>query len=189
MGTDKALLPFGEEKMLERIVRIVRPLVDEVVLLTAKFEPAPPLPYRVVELQDRIEDQGPAAAIAEGFKFVGTWAQLALVVGCDIPLVNAPSIELMFSELGSYDAVVPKIKTLPQPLAAVYRTGCFEEFEISLNSGNPRLLACIERLNIRWIGPDELALVDPNLGLLRNVNTREAYEDALEIARNSRQTP
>ena len=29
MGRDKAALPFGDESLLERILRIVRPRVDE----------------------------------------------------------------------------------------------------------------------------------------------------------------
>jgi len=188
MGTSKAMLPFGDETMLERIVRIVQPHVEEVVLLTAKFEAAPELPFPVVELQDRVEDQGPAASIADGLKFVGNWADLALVVACDMPLVTPKSIEYLFSEIGQLDAVIPRVKTLPQPLAAVYRTTCFEAFENTLASGNRRLLSCIEGLSTRWIGPEELGLIDPHLGLLRNVNTPEAYQDALEIAGISNQT-
>ncbi|QDU73504.1 putative molybdenum cofactor guanylyltransferase [Bremerella volcania] len=182
MGQSKPHLPFGNETMLERVIRIVSPLVEEVVLLTGKSQELPLLPFDYVELPDRVEQQGPAAAIYEGLKYVTGWSEAAIVLGCDLPLVTQASIEYLFEQLSSYDAVIPLHEGMPQPLAAVYANSARETFENILFSGNQRLLSCIEPLNIHWIDPRELAGVDPNLGLLRNVNTPDAYREALQIA-------
>ena len=99
MGQAKAVLPFGDETILQRIVRIVSPLVDEVVFLTAKTQEPPRVPYPVVELPDRVEGQGPAAALADGMKYVAPWAEAAVVLGCDMPLITADSLEYLFAQL------------------------------------------------------------------------------------------
>jgi molybdopterin-guanine dinucleotide biosynthesis protein A len=54
MGQPKAWLPFGDEVMLQRIVRIVRAVVDPVVVVAAPGQDVPELPDVQV-----IRDQGP----------------------------------------------------------------------------------------------------------------------------------
>ncbi|MFN3152992.1 molybdenum cofactor guanylyltransferase [Bremerella sp.] len=182
MGQSKPHLPFGNETMLERVVRIVTPAVEEVILLTSKVQELPLLQYDYVELADRVEQQGPAAAIYEGLKYVAGWAEASIVLGCDLPLTSEASIEYLFGQLADHDAVIPLYEEMPQPLAAVYSNRALETFENILSSGNHRLLSCIQPLDTRWIAPSELAGIDPNLGLLRNVNTPDAYREALDIA-------
>ncbi|PQO36746.1 hypothetical protein C5Y96_06145 [Blastopirellula marina] len=182
MGQSKPHLPFGNETMLERVVRIVSPLVEEVILLTSKFQELPLLPFDYIELPDRVEQQGPAAAIYEGLKYVTGWSEAAIVLGCDLPLVTPASIEYLFQQLSSHDAAIPRCDAMPQPLAAVYANRSLETFEKVLFSGNHRLLSCIEPLDTQWIDAGELHSIDPNLGLLRNINTPEAYREALQIA-------
>ncbi|MBA2113071.1 molybdenum cofactor guanylyltransferase [Bremerella alba] len=182
MGQSKPHLPFGQETMLERVVRIVSPTVEEVVLLTSKVQELPQLPYDCVELPDRVVQQGPAAAIYEGLKYVTGWSEAAIVLGCDLPLVTQPAIEYLFAQLATHDAVMPRHEGLPQPLAAVYANRVMDTFEKVLSTGNQRLLACIEPLETCWIDARELTGVDPNLGLLKNVNTPDAYRQALQIA-------
>jgi len=182
MGQSKPHLPFGNETMLQRVVRIVSPTVEEVVLLTSKVQELPLLPFDYVVLPDRVEQQGPAAALYEGLKHVAGWADAAIVLGCDLPLVTQASIEFLFDELGSHDAVMPRHEGFPQPLAAAYAVQAMETFENVLASGNQKLLACIEPLDTRWIEAHELRALDPNVGLLKNVNTPDAYREALQIA-------
>lgn len=182
MGRAKPHLPFGDETMLARVVRIVSPVVEEVVLLTAKTQELPDLPYAYTELPDRVEQQGPAAALYEGLKCVAGWANAVVVLGCDLPLVNEATIEFLFEKLQNYEAVIPRHEGLPQPLAAVYSMQALEKLENVLYSGNQRLLSCIEPLDTFWVDPRELALVDARLGILHNVNTPDAYREALAIA-------
>ncbi|RCS53047.1 molybdenum cofactor guanylyltransferase [Bremerella cremea] len=182
MGRAKPHLPFGNETMLARVVRIVFPTVDEVVLLTAKTQELPELLYDYSELPDRVEQQGPAAALYEGMKSVAGWAEAVVVLGCDLPLVTEETIEFLFAQLQNYEAVIPRFEGLPQPLAAVYSVLALEKLENVLYSGNQRLLSCIEPLDTNWVDLRELQAVDPRLGILHNVNTPEAYRDALAIA-------
>ncbi|WP_158265686.1 molybdenum cofactor guanylyltransferase [Blastopirellula marina] len=182
MGRAKPHLPFGDETMLARVVRIVSPTVDEVVLLTAKTQELPELPFDYTELPDRVEQQGPAAALYEGLKSVSGWAEAVVVLGCDLPLVTEETIEFLFAQLQNHEAVIPRHEGLPQPLSAVYSMQALEKLENVLYSGNQRLLSCIEPLDTRWVEPRELSAVDPRLGILHNINTPDAYREALAIA-------
>jgi len=182
MGQSKPHLPFGQETMLQRVVRIVSPLVEEVVLLTSKVQELPEIPYDHIELPDRVEKQGPAAAIYDGMKYVAGWAEGVIVLGCDLPLVTQPSLEFLFDQLPSHEAALPRHNEMPQPLAAVYAIQAMETFAEVLSTGNQRLLDCIQPLETKWIDAAELHGIDPNLGLIRNVNTPESYREALQIA-------
>lgn len=46
MGRAKAWLPFGPERMLQRVVRLVREAVGPVVVVAAPGQECPPCPTR-----------------------------------------------------------------------------------------------------------------------------------------------
>src|SRR5829696_6313049 len=59
MGTSKALLPFGPETMLQRVVRILAGLVSPIVAVAAADQELPPLPTEVLISRDEREGRGP----------------------------------------------------------------------------------------------------------------------------------
>ena len=182
MGQAKPHLPFGDDTMLGRIVWTVSNTVAEVVLLTAKVQELPEIDCLHSVMPDRVEQQGPAASIYDGMKTVFGWADAIVVLGCDVPLVTEETIEFLFAELQNHDAVIPRHEGFPQPLAAVYSLNAMEKIGRVLDTGNQRLLSCIEPLDTRWVDAEELSTIDPQLGILHNVNTPDAYREALSKA-------
>ena len=66
MGRPKAWLPFGVETMLQRVVRILREVVEPVVVVAAPNQDVPALPAGVEIVHDEVEGKGPLAGLAAG---------------------------------------------------------------------------------------------------------------------------
>jgi len=52
MGSPKALLPFGPETMLQRVVRLLGTVVSPIVVVAATGQDLPPLPASVILTRD-----------------------------------------------------------------------------------------------------------------------------------------
>src|SRR5688572_10515553 len=88
MGTPKAWLPFGDELMLPRVVRIVREAVGQVVVVAAPGQDVPPLPGDVRIVRDEVEGRGPLGGLAAGLAALEGTADAVYLSSCDVPLLN-----------------------------------------------------------------------------------------------------
>ena len=68
MGTAKALLPFGPETMLQRVVRLLADVVSPIVVVAAVDQPLPDLPRQVIITRDEQEARGPLEGLRAGLK-------------------------------------------------------------------------------------------------------------------------
>src|SRR6476619_864368 len=59
MGTAKATLPFGNETMLQRVVRLLETAVSPIVVVAAREQALPALPAHVAVTRDEREAKGP----------------------------------------------------------------------------------------------------------------------------------
>src|SRR5262249_22538706 len=119
MGRDKASLPFGDETLLHRVVRLVARVVDEVVVVARPGQDLPPLARDVRVVRDEAPDRGPPGGLGPGLGASG--ADAAFVTGCDAPFVARAVIGLLFARLGDADAAAAEAGGRLHPLCAVYR--------------------------------------------------------------------
>src|SRR5262245_36754359 len=87
MGSPKALLPFGSETMLQRVVRGLGTVVSPIVVVAAEGQELPELPTSIVIARDENEDRGPLEALRAGLKGLPEGAEAAYVTSCDVPLL------------------------------------------------------------------------------------------------------
>jgi molybdenum cofactor guanylyltransferase len=125
MGRDKALLPLGDETMLDRVTRIVRDAAGSVTLI------APPDRYATLGVRvipDKIENCGPLSGLFTALSI--TDADWNLVVACDMPNLTVELLEELFrtAETSNANAVVPYVTHQTaaglDPLCAVYHRRC-----------------------------------------------------------------
>jgi molybdenum cofactor guanylyltransferase len=182
MGAAKALLPFGPETMLARVVRIVTEVATPVVIVAANGQLLPPLGTNAVVVRDSQPDCGPLEGIASGLRRL-TSLDAIFITGCDTPLLRPAFIRRLAEMLDQHhDAAVPVIDHLPQPLAGVYRPTVLAEVETMLSAGERRLIDLLDRIRVRRINAEELRDSDPELWSLRNLNTPADYQAALAVA-------
>ena len=185
MGTPKALLPFGPETMLQRVVRLLSEVVAPIVVVAAVDQELPPLPGPVIVARDEREGRGPLEGLRAGLKALPAGIEAAYVTSCDVPLLVPGFVRQMLDLARGHDAAVMEIEGFTHPLSAVYKRAVLPHVEDLLAQDRLRPLFLFERVNTRRVRPDEMT-ADPDLRTLRNLNTRDDYEQALADAGISR---
>lgn len=121
-GYNKALLPFMGERLIERQVRMMRTICQEIIVVTP--EPALYTKFslgEIVYLSDVYVSQGPLIGIHTACLQVKT--EFAWVMGCDYPNLSTHAAQLMVNRLkeSHYAAAIPVIGGKHQMLHGVYR--------------------------------------------------------------------
>jgi molybdopterin-guanine dinucleotide biosynthesis protein A len=182
MGVAKATLPFGNETMLQRVVRLLGTVVSPIVVVAAQDQPLPGLPENVAITRDEREQRGPLEGLRAGLKALPDSVDAAYVTSCDVPLLEPRFVERMLALLGDHDIAVMEIDGFPHPLSAVYRRDTLPHVESLLAKDRLRPVFLFDAVRTRRVRPEEMTAVDPQLSTLRNLNTREDYLAALADA-------
>lgn len=186
MGQAKAWLPFGAELMLQRVVRILRGVVDPVVVVAAAGQALPELPENVLIARDAVEGRGPLQGLAAGLRVLAPGTECAFLASCDLPFLQPDVVTRICTLLHEADEgkaiAAPFVGGRFHPLAAAYRVSVLPHAERLLARGMLRLTSLLELLPTRAIVAEELADLDPEMESLRNLNTPEEYAAALRAA-------
>jgi molybdopterin-guanine dinucleotide biosynthesis protein A len=182
MGSSKAHLPFGDELMLQRVVRILREVVHPIVVVGAAEQPLPPLEQDVIVARDEVSDRGPLQGLAAGLKALEGRCEAAYACSCDVPLLKPQFVLRMIDLLGNHQIVVPRVGKYYEPLAAVYRLEVLSHVSNLLGLNQRRPVSLFESVDTRTVRGDDLVDVDPQLDSLRNCNRPEDYQQALSDA-------
>jgi molybdopterin-guanine dinucleotide biosynthesis protein A len=186
MGRPKAWLPFGGELMLPRIVRIVRAVVDPVVVVAAPGQDVPDLPSGVEVVRDEIEGKGPLGGLAAGLTALEGRIDAVYLSSCDVPFLKEEFVHRVLSfltpdsRLPTPVIAVPRIDNYFHPLAAGYRVSVLPQVRELLAADRLRPVFLFESVPTRTIESHELADVDPEFRSLQNLNTPEDYAAALK---------
>lgn len=186
MGHDKALLPFGNEVMMQRVVRLIEKVVsrNNIVVVAAADQALPTLPAGLQVARDSVAFQGPLAGMATGLRAYSSNAVDALfVTACDAPFLQPRFVERMFDLLGHHEAAVPVDQARYYPLAAVYRPVVLSRIESCLECGQHRVRDLIDAIDVQRVSMEELRTIDAELRSLVNVNSEEEYHAALVNAK------
>jgi molybdenum cofactor guanylyltransferase len=175
MGRPKALLLFDGEPLILHIVRGLKRLFADVVVVAAPEQELPPLP--AILARDEVAYQGPVGGIYYGLKAAG--GEVSFVTSCDVPFLNFPLISYLISQISNYDVVVPYWQERFQPLHAVYRKGVGPLLKEQLDRGELRPIFLYEKVRTRKITEEEIRRFDPEGLSFLNMNTPEDYEQAL----------
>jgi molybdopterin-guanine dinucleotide biosynthesis protein A len=182
MGTSKALLPFGSETMLQRVVRLLHEVVSPIVVVAAVDQPLPVLPAGVIVTRDEREARGPLEGLRAGLKALPPECDAAYVTSCDVPLLVPAFVAEMIRLANGHDIAVMEIDGFPHPLSAVYRRLVLSHVETLLAADRLRPVFLFDAVDTRKVQASEMTSVDPDLRTLRNLNTRDDYERALTDA-------
>jgi molybdopterin-guanine dinucleotide biosynthesis protein A len=182
MGSSKALLAFGAETMLQRVVRLLATVVSPIVVVAAPQQTLPELPADVTVTRDEQEGRGPLEGLRAGLKALPSSVEAAYVTSCDVPLLVPGFVRQMIDLMGDHDIAVMEIDGFPHPLSAVYRRDTLPHVDALLAQDRLRPVFLFGAVPTRRVQPAEMAGVDPELLTLRNLNTREDYLAALSSA-------
>ena len=174
LGTDKAFLTLGGQTLIERVLRTMRGLVDDVVIVTNDRPRYAHLGARM------IGDVYPGKASLGGI-YSGLLAaqhDRGLVVGCDMPFLNAGLLRYMLSLAETNHVVIPRYGTYLEPLHAIYTKRCLEGMRQLIERDELRISKVFCDAPTRYVSGEEIALFDPDKLSFFNINTPEDLDQA-----------
>jgi molybdopterin-guanine dinucleotide biosynthesis protein A len=181
MGTPKALLPFGPETMLQRIVRLLGEVVAPIVVVAAADQELPPLPDGVLTARDARPARGPLEGLRAGLEALPEGVDRAYATSCDVPFLVPGFVAEMLALSRGYDVAVVEADGFTHPLSAVYRRAVLPCIENLLTHERLRPAYLFDLVRTRRVTPHEIT-TDPALRTLRNLNTPDDYAHALAEA-------
>lgn len=187
MGRPKAWLPFGDELLLPRVVRILREAVEPVVVVAARGQDVPPLPPEVRIVRDEVEGKGPLGGLAAGLAALEGTCDAVYLSSCDVPFLKPEFVRWVRGTIANpkcggpfvIDAVVPRVHGRLHPLAAAYSLAVLPHARAMLAANSLRMTDLLDAVTTVVVELHELAHIDPTFASLRNVNTPEEYAAAL----------
>jgi molybdopterin-guanine dinucleotide biosynthesis protein A len=177
MGRSKAALPFGDEPLLRRLVRIHRGWFDEVLVAAAPGQELPETFAPVV--LDAEPDRGPLAGICAGLR--AARFEACFVTSCDHPFPDRRVVEALMAGLGEADVCVARWEGRLQPIFAAYRRSLAELCEAQLAAGELRPVRIYDQVRTRILEADEITALDPEGLSMLDVNDPEGYRRSLGL--------
>jgi molybdopterin-guanine dinucleotide biosynthesis protein A len=193
MGSNKALCLIAGKPMVRQITDRLSGLSDEFLVVIARNasrgEYASILPDFVKVMNDELDGKTPLVGIITGLR--ETKSKYAIVLSCDMPLVNSDVIQLLLKRASGADAAVPRWNAGHlEPLQAAYRRDAMlREAEYALADGELAPVNAISRLRkVVYVSVEgEIKTVDPELRSFINVNTKQDVSMAEMILRQKDQ--
>jgi len=183
MGRPKAWLPFGDELMLQRVVRLAGTVARPIVVVAAPGQDLPVLGVDVVIVRDAISGRGPLQGLAAGLREFDIPVDLVYATATDVPFLEPRWMTRLLELSHGYDLVIPHVAGFNHPLAAVYRPAVvLPAIESLLDADRLRPVFLVDAVRTRVVDETEISAVDPALGTLGNLNYQEDYEHALSDA-------
>ncbi len=180
LGVDKALLEFDGKWLLLRLLDTLRPLSDDILVVTNNAERLAKLPVRLVS--DLYPNTGPLGGIYTGL--VAMCHPHGLVVGCDMPLLNLELLRYMILLATDFDIVIPCLAGNVEPLHAIYGKSCMPAIAQALERGERRVVSFFPQVHIRYVEQEEIDIFDPQHLSFFNINTPEDLAFAHQALRN-----
>ena len=173
-GAPKALVELGGRRLIERVISVVREVVDDVLIVTN----TPDL-YRflgVPMVPDVFADHGSLGGIYSGL--AASAGDAAFTVACDMPFLRAAVARLVVERAGEADVVIPRAADQLQTLHAVYGKGCLPHMEARLRAGRLKIVGFFDDVRVLEVPEAEVARHADPARVFMNLNTPEELERA-----------
>lgn len=172
LGTDKALLSWQDEHLIQRIVRILKQRFEEIWAVTGETKKYKDI-LGVPVLEDAIKNRGPMGGLYTGL--LASTNEYNLVVGCDMPLMGLNVIDLLIRQIDGSQVIVPEIAGFKVPTMALYHKSCLAKIEEMLRGQDWSLQSLLKVVTTKVVPEEMIKRVDPQLRCFTNLNTLEDW--------------
>jgi len=166
-GQPKALLELGGRRIIERVLDVITPVVDDVLIVTNTPELYGFLGLPMVG--DVYPDHGSLGGIFTGLSSAA--GDAAFTVACDMPFLHREVARLTVARAGEGDVVIPRVGEQLETMHAVYTKACLPHIEARLREGRFRITGFFDRVQVVEIGEAEVARHRSPDVVFMNVNT------------------
>jgi molybdopterin-guanine dinucleotide biosynthesis protein A len=186
MGRDKALEPFLEEPLVQRVLSRVRHLAGELIVVTNRPEDYAFLNLPLVP--DVLPGRGALGGLYTALHAASQ--PLVAVIACDMPFASPDLLALQQEFLleKQVDAVIPRTEGGLEPFHSIYRrSSCLPLVEQVLNDGKWRVDSWLSRAQVHFLTYQEVSArlavsLEEYQQAFWNLNTPEEFKAAEELA-------
>jgi molybdopterin-guanine dinucleotide biosynthesis protein A len=185
MGQTKALLDFAGAPLIVRTAQLLKPLANKVTVI-GSVDGSMIAGLHVIRdadfgVQEEFgESKGPLVGIATALRH--SQSPWNLILACDLPYVNGGWLGWLIRRAlhSNAQVVVPLTSKGPEPLAAMYRRECYASIERSIADNIRKVTLALSHLEIETLHESEWREFDLGGLVLKNMNTLDDYQKALE---------
>jgi molybdopterin-guanine dinucleotide biosynthesis protein A len=180
MGMDKAFVDLGGKPMIQHVLDCLNALgQQETILITNRADAYAAFHPRAYA--DVLPERGSLGGIYSAIHYSNT--PYTLVVGCDMPFLNAALLRYMtrLIEKAAFDVIVPYIGDRYEGLHAIYSKTCLEPIRGRLDQGELKATGFYDDIRVRAITEPECRQYDPKGYSFFNVNTPEQLSEARRL--------
>ena len=162
MGSDKGLISFNGSLFIEHVIKALKPLVKDIIIVSNHSDYDT---FGYKRVTDLIKNSGPLAGLYTGLFYSNT--ENNLVLSCDVPLISTLVLEPLLNPIYSgFDVVQLQSQNKTMPLIATYKKACLHKCLELLNNGERRLQELVNQLATKII------TLDSHLeSTVKNINT------------------
>jgi molybdenum cofactor guanylyltransferase len=171
-GTNKAFAEVQGVRLIERTIRVMGSVCPRLLLVTNT-----PAEYAYLHLpmvEDLIKGLGPLGGIYTGLEVIDD--EDGLFVACDMPFLREDLLRYMVTLAGDFDAVVPRVDWMVEPLHALYTKKCLPSMRKFIRSQELQILKFFQEIRVRYMEEAEIRKIDPDLKSFFNINRPEDLE-------------
>lgn len=183
-GRNKALEYIGEERLIDRSVRLIKDVCNPVFVICRKPEDYFGLEANLVA--DIIPDRGPIMGLYTALLFSpNEWIFLRAV---DMPFLERRFADFLIERalLGKADVIIPVRDGEYEPLFACYHVRCIPHVKRAIDGGGGRIIQFFSRVRVDTVPEEVWKTLDPAGKSLININTPQDLEEVLcEFSRSS----
>ncbi|MCH7535256.1 MAG: molybdenum cofactor guanylyltransferase [Bacteroidetes bacterium] len=146
MGEEKGLVNFEGKPMIEHAISFLEPLVSNIIISSNSDK------YNYLSkliVKDHILNCGPGAGIVAALNKSTT--DVNIIVPCDMPHLNREFMEYILSKRGDFEAIVPVLKSEPEPLCVVMKKKCAISIKAELEKGVYKLSDIYRSLDVNYL--------------------------------------
>jgi molybdenum cofactor guanylyltransferase len=197
MGQDKRHLRLWGQQgptLLAHTVALAAGLCPEVIVVLNDPQAWPDLPARLVP--DVYPGSGPLGGLASGLAALA--ADRALLLACDLPLLQPDLLQAMLAVSFDDDALVPRRPIAEggpphghdaEPLVAVYRQTCLRTITACLAHDERRMGAALRQISVRYLDPDWWTRFDADGRSFLNLNRPDDLAHARQLMHDAPSLP
>ena len=168
-GRNKALVKVDGVSLIEKVLRVMESLFEELTLITNT-----PDVYAHLGLPmrpDLIKGLGPLGGIHAALSSINSDA--GFFVACDMPALSGSLIHHMVMIRDDFDVVVPRISGKIETLHTLYHKRCLPSVKELIDSGGRQVFRFFPKVSVRYVEEEEIRIFDPQLASFYNVNRPE----------------
>lgn len=144
---------------------------DDVIHISKNKEKYKPFIKGVKYIEDEYNEVCPMSGLLTAAKYAQY--ENIFILSADSPLITFDFFKFLYSNLESFQGVIPVVNNKHYPLIAIYKRNVLQSMEKDYNNKNYKLIKSLENHNILYIQEEKILKAGFSREIFVNINYKE----------------